>query len=505
MRNLINRIMKLHSKIGNAVVEFIAYLFVLLFIYAAVSKLLDFENFRVQLGQSPMLGAYAEFIIWAVPLLEILVAVALSIGRYRRTALLASYTLMVMFTVYIYTILNYSSFVPCSCGGVLEKMSWNEHLIFNIVFIVLALLGVFITSQNKQSARKTVIEVVLFTVVGILSVIVLFLASEEKIHFNNGFTRRVPHSPVKMLKGISLEHNSFYIAGYDHGRIYLGNTTAPKYILEADTSLTYKNAYRLEQNNHDFKFSTAQVRVRDGYYYFADGTLPVIYRGSTKDWKGKPIYKGTTKFTTYEVIDTATFTVRALHPKTGENYLALIDIHSKKPAQKGNDILEKHIDGVFDTDGLLSYNPKLKATLYTYYYRNQYLLTKPTLDSITRGTTIDTLQQADLKFAYLHEGREKKFATQPEKINSYATTSGNYLYIKSKRLGKYDRPEMLQQASIIDVYQLDNNSYQFSFYLYHHKGEEIKSFKVYDDIIVGITKSYLVTGRFRKERFNPLK
>ena len=489
----------------NAAVEIIASLFVLLFVYAAVSKLLDFENFRVQLGQSPMLGAYAEFIIWGMPLLEILAAVALSIGRYRKMGLLASYTLMVMFTAYIYTILHYSSFVPCSCGGVLEKMSWNQHLIFNAVFIVLALFGIFITGKNRQSALKTAVQVLLASFLGIVSVIGLFLLSEEKIHFNNGFTRRIPHNPVRMLKGISLEHNSFYIAGYDQGKIYLGNTSAPKYILEADTSLTYKKAYRLDQNNHDFKFSTAQVRVRDGYYYFADGTLPVIYRGTTKDWKGKPIYNGTTKFTTYEVIDTATFTVRALHPKTGENYLALIDIHSKKPAQKGNDILEKHIDGVFDTDGLLGYSPKLKAALYTYYYRNQYLLAKPTLDSIARGTTIDTLQHADLKFAYLYEGREKKFAKQPEKINTYAAASGNYLYIKSKRLGKYDRPEMLEQASIIDVYQLDNNSYQFSFYFYHHKGEEIKSFKVYDDIIVGLTKHYLVTGRFRKERFNPLK
>ena len=127
------------------------------------------------------------------------------------------------------------------------------------------------------------------------------------------------------------------------------------------------------------------------------------------------------------------------------------------------------------------------------------------MDSIVRGKTIDTLTQVDLKFAYLDKGREKKFATQPEKINTYATTDRNYFYVKSKRLGKYDRPEMLKEASIIDVYQLNNNSYQFSFYFYNYKGEEIKSLKVYDDILVGLTKKHLVIGRFRKERFNPLQ
>lgn len=366
-------------------------------------------------------------------------------------------------------------------------------------------MAIFIESKKQQEPKKTILLVTLLTLVAVTAVIVLFQLSEKKIHHNNAFTRRIPHSPVKMLKGISLEYNSFYLAGYNKGKIYLGNNSAPKYIMEIDTSFTIQNAYRLNQDNHNFNFATAQVRVKDDFYYFADGTIPVIYRGSTQDWKGKPIYKGNTKFSTYEVIDSTNFTVRALHPKTGENYLTLIDIQNKNVAQKHTDILKKQIDGVFDTDGLLSYNAKLRTTLYTYYYRNQYLLATPTLDSIVTGKTIDTLQQVDLKFAYLNNWREKKFATQPEKINTYATTDGNYLYIKSKRLGKYDSPEMLKEASIIDVYQVNNNSYQFSFYFYNYKGEEIKSFKVYDDILLGLTKNHLVIGRFRKERFNPLQ
>jgi hypothetical protein len=497
--------MKGNNRFKKVVLELICLLYILLFVYAAVSKFVDFENFSIQLGQSPMLGAYAGFIIWIIPLSEILIAITLSFNRSRRIGLMAACILMVMFTAYIYIILHYSSFVPCSCGGVLEKMSWNEHLIFNIIFIVFALVGIFITSQTVQSRRKLIFQILLFSVLGVVSVIGLFLLSEDKIHFNNGFTRRIPHSPVKMLEGISLEHNSFYIAGYNPGKIYLGNASAPKYILEVDTSLTSKTAYRLDQNNYDFNFSSAQVRVKDGYYYFADGTLPVIYRGSIKDWKGEPIYNGSLTFSSFEVVDSSCFIVRSIDGRTGENTIDIIAIPHKKNVKKPTDILKKQIDGIFDTDGLLHYNSSLNSILYTYYYRNNYLLANQTLDSIVMGKTIDTLQQVDLKFAYLHGGREKKFATQPEKINTYATTAGNYLYIKSKRLGQYDRPEMLKEASLIDVYQLNNNSYQFSFYFYNYKGEEIKSFKVYDDLIVGLTQKYLVVGRFRKERFNPLQ
>lgn len=487
------------------IITAISYAFIVLFTYAAVSKLLDFENFQVQLGQSPLLAAFSEYIVWIIPLLEILIAIGLSINKYRKAALFSAYTLMIMFTAYIYIILHHSSFIPCSCGGVLEKMSWNQHLIFNAIFIILALLGILILDNPKSIYRKKIQWLFVLGFLGIFSVVLLFNLSENKIRYNNAFTRRIPHNPIKKLNGISLKHNSFYIAGYVNGIIYLGNNTAPKYILSIDSSLTKQKAIRIDQDNHNFLFTTAQVKVKDNYYYFADGTLPVIYRGTTKDWKGSPIYNGTTKFSIYEVIDTSRFIVRTPHPKTGENYLALIDIYNNKTFYSENNILKKQIDGIFDTDGLLSHNPILNVSLYTYYYRNQYLLFKPTLDSIIQSKTIDTLQQVSLQFAYLNSKREKKFATQPEKINTYATTSGKYLYIKSKRLGKYDRSEMLKQACFIDVYNLENNSYIFSFYFYNYNGEEIKSFKIYDDILIGLTERYLVVGKFRKERFNPLK
>lgn len=121
----------------------ICYLTALLFIYAATSKVLDYENFIIQLGQSPLLSAFARWMSATVPMTEIILAIGLFIPRLRFVSLLGSFTLMVMFTAYIYIILNYSAFVPCSCGGVLEKMTWNQHLIFNFIFVVL--IGIAIT------------------------------------------------------------------------------------------------------------------------------------------------------------------------------------------------------------------------------------------------------------------------------------------------------------------------------------------------------------------------
>lgn len=51
--------MRLSATTKNIILETVCLLLVLLFVYAAISKLLDFENFRIQLGQSPLLSAFA--------------------------------------------------------------------------------------------------------------------------------------------------------------------------------------------------------------------------------------------------------------------------------------------------------------------------------------------------------------------------------------------------------------------------------------------------------------
>ena len=135
------------SKLRTILLEIISALLILLFVYAAVSKLLDYQKFQVQLSQSPLLTAFAEWVSWIIPSLEIIISIMLVIPKFRLLGLYASFSLMVMFTAYIIAITKFSDYVPCSCGGVLQNMSWNQHLIFNIGFVFLALAGIVLHSK----------------------------------------------------------------------------------------------------------------------------------------------------------------------------------------------------------------------------------------------------------------------------------------------------------------------------------------------------------------------
>lgn len=139
-------------------IEIICFLFILLFVYAALMKLMDVEKFTVQLGQSPLLMAFAPVVAWVVPLTELALAGVLIFSRIRLIGLIASFTIMVMFTIYIIIILTFASHVPCSCGGILEDMTWGQHLVFNIFFVLLAVAGVALLDKQKRTDAQPLIN-----------------------------------------------------------------------------------------------------------------------------------------------------------------------------------------------------------------------------------------------------------------------------------------------------------------------------------------------------------
>jgi hypothetical protein len=134
----------------NTIVEVISGLLVFLFIYAALSKLLDFSRFKYQISQSPFITNISWLVIWTIPLGEIMISICLIIKRTRLAGLYLSFFLMLLFTGYIFIMLRYSSYLPCSCGGVLSIMSWKQHFIFNLLFTGLSLAAIIMQNSTKK-------------------------------------------------------------------------------------------------------------------------------------------------------------------------------------------------------------------------------------------------------------------------------------------------------------------------------------------------------------------
>lgn len=129
----------------------ITALLILLFTYAAVSKLVDFSLFRSQLYLQPFPHALADLLVFAVPATEIIAIVLLCTDRTRFAGFLFSVGLLAIFTGYIAIILLYwQGKLPCSCGGILNHFSWSGHLVFNCIFIATGIVGVAMHKSKPE-------------------------------------------------------------------------------------------------------------------------------------------------------------------------------------------------------------------------------------------------------------------------------------------------------------------------------------------------------------------
>jgi hypothetical protein len=135
----------------SIIIEIIAALLILLFFYTGLNKLLEPGKFEFALTKSPVVANYYKDLAKLLPIIELVVGTLLIFPQSRRIGFYGSFLLMTIFTIYIGGLLLFSTSMPCSCGGVLEQMNWSQHLIFNIVFLVLSLVGLIFSKELETT------------------------------------------------------------------------------------------------------------------------------------------------------------------------------------------------------------------------------------------------------------------------------------------------------------------------------------------------------------------
>jgi putative oxidoreductase len=120
------------------------FLLVLLWIYTAISKLSNLSEFERQLSKQNFNHPLQITLRWLIPFSEILAVLLLIFSKTRAMGMLLSLLLMVAFTGYIgLALLGLYEKRPCSCGGVISIMTWNQHFLFNLFFLTIAFIGIW--------------------------------------------------------------------------------------------------------------------------------------------------------------------------------------------------------------------------------------------------------------------------------------------------------------------------------------------------------------------------
>jgi hypothetical protein len=242
-----------------------------------------------------------------------------------------------------------------------------------------------------------------------------------------------------------------------------------------DTNLNNRQFDKISFDAKNRIFQRVTIGIRDSFFYLKDGTVPTIFTGSTRDWKLSKELKGIPFFTLAEAVDPTNLVFRANNGKEYANVLGLFRSNQVPKVSYNPHLLQRQIDGVFDTDGILLYSEKIKKIVYLYFYRNEFIVTDINAKLIYRGHTIDTTTKAKIKVTYLKNKTERTMMAPPLVVNANAAVCQNLLFVHSKIKGRYENDLLWEQAAIIDVYDLNKNTYLLSFRIYNNGEKKLNS------------------------------
>lgn len=335
---------------------------------------------------------------------------------------------------------------------------------------------------------RHLVQLILVFAGSVSIVLSLNYLSKEKEEYN--FVRTSIQPVLKSEAFWDIRHRTHYIAGKVSDKIYLGDNSSPKRVLIIDTGRSdsiKEGSIRVSEG-----FKNASCLIVDSAQFTACDLMSYhVYRGDVDDWKANAFMMDGAFFAEAVPIRNNTLIVRTFSDTVREYVLAR-KTKSLPSLERKTGLLEKQIDGLFCTDGMLHFNKEANQVVYVYYYRNQFLTMDTSLNLLYQGNSIDPVTKAKIKVARLKDG-SVTLASPPYLVNKRSHTNGEWLYILSNIKAKNESWDFFERTSVIDVYHLNDGAYSQSFYVPEFRGNEIKEFKVFDSTLVAIQGHFLIT------------
>jgi hypothetical protein len=327
----------------------------------------------------------------------------------------------------------------------------------------------------------------------VLSVGAIFLLNWISQRANsrpNAFIRSFPPHLAIPERIVDLHYNSWYVAGATASKIYLGNAIAPSRLLVADTA--FRDTARISLKflrTPELITGYSMVTVDSPFIFLMEGRLPLMMRGNLSDLTIDRERAGT-PFSLCVPISSRSSIVRIWDARQQQNLLAKIFLDTTAVV-RGEHILEKQQDGIFSTDGMLSYDDSSKRVVYVYFYRNQINCLDTSLNLLYRSRTIDTISYAQLVLGRLNAQGDITLAKPPVFVNRQICAANGLLFVRSALKANNEETSVFKGNSVVDVYWLRDGHYRFSFYLSDFLGNKIRSFRVVGHRLLAIYDRYL--------------
>lgn len=331
---------------------------------------------------------------------------------------------------------------------------------------------------------------------GIISMLmgILYVKSSlSKGTYRGNFKRKFIKETVSPPEyALALPYNSYYIAGATVNEIYLGNRIDPLHMIIIDTQSSDTVHVRLSVDLPEHKSKRKfTVSIDSPYYFLMNGNLPAVFRGRLHEWNAAKPMASHDYFVDAVPVGTSSLVMRSYSVRSKGFALA------KKTGSEGNlefnyRLLEKQIDGIFCVTGNLHYSREMGKLVYIYNYRNQYLVMDSSLNLSYRANTVDTFSHAPIKIAKIKSEGSHILASPPTMVNRKTTVNDRYLYVNSNVMASNEDIRDFRNGAVMDVYDLSEGRYCFSFHLPHYNGKRLTDLIISNGKLIALYDRYIV-------------
>lgn len=463
--------------------DVICLLYIILFTYTSMAKLIAYPAARLQWAQSPFITEMAGVLIWLIPAAELLIVVLLAFRKTRLPGLYGALGLMCLFSAYIYAMLHVSYYVPCSCGGVLSAMSWTQHFWFNIVFATLAITG--IAWQQRPLTWHWLLAALL---TGPAIVVVLAWHTQWQEAGEVQVLRR--QGPV-LIQKVVIHNNEAYgqLAGMDSNYLYY---TAQQ------PGLLWKAAYKSGSSSARQAPLPHLPDALSHYSYQTDAWgLLVLNRHAgilygSQAGTGYVRYQPGITFSQAVRSSASTCLIRGYLPGRGGDpffyrYTPGLGITAREQG-----LTERTGDFGLSQDGILLYDTATNKAIYVYYYKSRVLFFDTSFRQLQTITTIDHTKEKTFRVAAATQQQGIQYitnATPKKRINGMAAVANGHLWIK---------PVMPATGDTADVYSTASGLYIYSVAIPRYGQERVAGFCVSDHQLLAMYPHAMVVYEWKQ-------
>lgn len=339
----------------------------------------------------------------------------------------------------------------------------------------------------------------IFIIIGALFIIPLIIIcflqvkSKKQLQTENTFFRVLPPHPYSKWSTIKISNNQTFV-GQSSKHAYLSQIGNFSNYTKIDLESLHAKVYDLQfSQSKTFAWNAASMQIDTSGIYLYEGLTPNLFYSKPNNNILKPKPLENTPFIQGYPIDPHTFVSVNYDSIHKQNILNLHKLDSFPKVMPKPKLLTKQVDGVFCVYGKLLYDKHSKNIVYLYHYRNEYLIMDTALNLLKKGKTIDTISKAQIKVDRYIKGAQMHytFSAPPLLVNKSAAVYNNILYINSNLKAKNENGETFSQYHVIDVYDLSDASYHYSFYLPHVDGESLIGFNVQEQTLVAQYANHL--------------